>query len=174
MLPRGAWFGYAAALAITALMTAPIALVRAAADVPNASMLYLLAVLASAALFGSRPAIVSAAAAFLAFNFFFVHPEFTFTVADEDQWVALGLLLLTGIVTGQLAAGLRERARETERREREATVLYDVVRLMSEPDRCPRRPSAGSRDAGSRSYRRAGHRPARRREAIACAVLASG
>jgi two-component system sensor histidine kinase KdpD len=134
MLPQGAWSGYAAALAITALTTAPIALVRAAADVPNASMLYLLAVLASAALFGSRPAIVSAVAAFLAFNLFFVHPEFTFTVADEDQWVALGLLLLTGIVTGQLAAGLRERARETERREREATVLYDVVRLMSEQD----------------------------------------
>jgi len=131
---RGEWAGYVAALGLTAAATGVIALVRLASDVPNVSMLYLLAVLASAALFGSGPAILSAVAAFLAFNFFFIHPEFTFTVADEDQWVALGLLLVTGIVTGQLAASLRERARETERREREATVLYDVVRLMGDPE----------------------------------------
>ena len=131
---HGEWRGYFAALLLTAAVTGVIALVRLASDVPNVSMLYLLAVLASAALFGSGPAILSAVAAFLAFNFFFIHPEFTFTVADEDQWVALGLLLVTGIVTGQLAASLRERARETERREREATVLYDVVRLMGDPE----------------------------------------
>ena len=130
----GGWPEYVAALGFTAAVTGAIALVRLAADVPNISMLYLLAVLASAVLFGSRPAIVAAVAAFLAFNFFFIHPEFTFTVADEDQWVALGLLLVTGIVTGQLAASLRERARENEQREREATVLYDVVRLMAGPD----------------------------------------
>jgi two-component system, OmpR family, sensor histidine kinase KdpD len=131
---QGEWQQYLAALVLTAAATGVIALIRLTSDVPNISMLYLLAVLASAALFGSGPAILSAVASFLAFNFFFIHPEFTFTVADEDQWVALGLLLVTGIVTGQLAASLRERARETERREREATVLYDVVRLMGDPE----------------------------------------
>src|SRR5262249_25784984 len=39
---------------------------------------------------------------------------------------------LTATVTGQLAAGQRERAREAQQREREAVVLYDVVRLLSE------------------------------------------
>ena len=134
LAPRSEWVGYVAALGITAAGTGIIALVRLAADVPNVSMLYLLAVLASGVLFGSRAAIISALAAFLAFNFFFIHPEFTFTVADEEQWLALGLLLVTGIVTGQLAASLRDRARETERREREAIVLYDVVRLMAGPE----------------------------------------
>ncbi len=133
-LTGGSWPEYVAALGITGAVTGIIALVRLVADVPNISMLYLLAVLASAVLFGSRPAIVASVAAFLAFNFFFIHPEFTFTVADENQWVALGLLLGTGIVTGQLAASLQERARENERREQEATVLYDVVRLMAGPD----------------------------------------
>ncbi|MEX0801495.1 MAG: ATP-binding protein [Dehalococcoidia bacterium] len=125
---------YGLSLALVAAFTGVVALVRLLADVGNASMLYLLAVMASALLFGSGPAIVAAVASFGAFNFFFIEPRYTFTVADEEEWVALGLLLVTGVITGQLAAALRERAREAERREKEAAVLYDVVRLMSEPE----------------------------------------
>jgi two-component system sensor histidine kinase KdpD len=125
---------YVLALVLTAIVTAALAGIDQAADVANISMLYLLAVLASAALFGSGPAIVSAVAAFLAFNFFFIEPRYTFKVANEDEWLALGLLLATGAVAGQLAAALSNRAREAERREKEAVVLYDVVRLMSEPE----------------------------------------
>jgi len=121
-------------LGIVALFTGIVALVHASADVSNASMLYLLAVLAAAALFGSRPAILASVASFAAYNFFFIEPLYTFTVADSDQWIALGLLLAGGVITGQLASLMRERAREARRRENEAVVLYDVVRLMSEPD----------------------------------------
>jgi len=60
------WPKYVAALGITAAVTGVIALARLAVDVPNISMLYLVAVLAGAVLFGSRPAIVAAVAAFLA------------------------------------------------------------------------------------------------------------
>src|SRR4030042_549464 len=127
------WLQYLAALLITALVSGVIALIRTVADVSNISMLYLLAVLGSAVLFGSGPAILASLAAFFAFNFLFVQPHYTLTVSDEDQWVALALLLVTGIVTGQLAAALRDRAQQAERREKEAIVLYDAVRLMGEP-----------------------------------------
>jgi two-component system sensor histidine kinase KdpD len=129
-----AGFGYAVALALTAVMTGLVAVIREVTDVSNVSMLYLLAVLASAVLFGSGPAIASSVAAFLAFNFFFLVPHHQLAVSNEEEWVALGLLLLTGIITGQLAAALRDRAKQAERREREAIVLYDVVRLMAEPN----------------------------------------
>jgi two-component system sensor histidine kinase KdpD len=125
---------YALALVLVAVMTGVVALVRSVADVTNVSMLYLLVVIACAVAFGRGPAIAAAIGSFLAFNFFFVPPRYQLTVADDEEWVALGLLLLTGVITGQLAALLRERAREAERREKEATVLYDVVRWMSEPD----------------------------------------
>jgi len=125
---------YGLSLALVAAFTGVVALVRLSADVGNASMLYLLAVMASALLFGSGPAIMSAIASFGAFNFFFIEPRYTFTVGDKEEWVALGLLLVTGVITGQLAAALRDRAREAERREKETVVLYDVVRLMSEPE----------------------------------------
>jgi len=128
------WTGYLVALVLTALVTGLIAIVREFADVANISMLYLLAVLASAVLFGSPPAVFASVAAFIAFGFFFVEPTRRFTVADSEEWLALGVLLVTGVITGELAAALRRRAREAERRRREAVVLYDVVRLMQAPD----------------------------------------
>ena len=125
---------YACALCFVAVVTGIIAIVRELADVSNVSMLYLLAVLASAVLLGSAPAILASVAAFLAYDFFFIQPHYNLTVHRADEWVALGLLLATGIITGQLAAALRDRAREAQRREREAVVLYDVVRLINDPE----------------------------------------
>lgn len=109
------------------LTTALIAWLRSQAPVPNAEMLYILAVLSLAALFGRGAAVMAAVLAFLASNFFFTVPLYTFHVADPREWLALGVLLLTAIVTGQLAASLRDRARLAEAREREVTALYELA-----------------------------------------------
>ncbi len=128
------WFGYLCAVGVTAFVTGAIALIRMVADVGNISMLYLLAVMASAVAFGRGPAILASVAAFLTFNFFFIEPHYTFSVASNDEVVALLLLLVAGVITGQLTALLHQRAREAQTREREAVVLYDVVRLMADPE----------------------------------------
>src|SRR5437763_1002952 len=73
-------------------------------------------------------------AACLVFDFFFVDPVHTFTVADPEEWIALLLFLVTGTVTSALAASQRARAAEAEQREREAVVLYDVSRLIAGED----------------------------------------
>jgi two-component system sensor histidine kinase KdpD len=125
---------YALAFAFTAVATGVVAIVREIADVSSVSMLYLLAVLASAVLCGRGPAVFSAIVAFFSFDLFFVEPHYTFTVSDANEWVDLGLLLITGVITGHLAAALRDSARDARRREREAVVMYDVVRLMVESD----------------------------------------
>jgi two-component system sensor histidine kinase KdpD len=126
--------GYLLTAALVAVCTGIIALVRWAADVGNISAVYLLAVIACAVMAGRGPAVVASVAAFLAYNFFFIQPQHVFTVANEDEWISLLLLLVTGIVTGQLAVTMRDRALEAERREQEAVVMYDVVTLMTEPD----------------------------------------
>lgn len=126
--------GYLAALGAVAIVTALIGLVIGRVPMANISMLYLIAVLATAVAFGSGPAVLASFAAFLAFDWFFVEPVYTITVANPDEWTSLIVFLLTAIVTGQLAAGQRREARDAREREREAVVLYDVVRLMEDPN----------------------------------------
>jgi two-component system sensor histidine kinase KdpD len=128
------WMSYTAGLGAVAIATGFIGLIQTRLDLTNLSMLYLVAVLATATRFGSGPAVVASVTAFLCFNWFFVEPRYTFTVADPEEWVALLLFLAASVVTGELAARERQRAQEAHQREREAVVLYDVVRQMSEPD----------------------------------------
>ncbi len=128
------WIGYLVALVAVALVSGLIGLILAYITIPNVSMLYLIAVLAAAVAFGSGPAILASFTAFLTFDWFFVMPLHTFTIDRPEEWLALLLFLLTALITGQLAAGQRDRAHQAEQREREAVVLYDVVRLVGDPD----------------------------------------
>jgi two-component system sensor histidine kinase KdpD len=131
---RVIWPGYVAAVGVVAVVTAVIGLISAVHPVANISLLYLIAVLATASWYGSGAAILASIGSFLLYDWFFVEPIATFTVADPEEWVSLLTLLVAAVITGQLAAGQRRRATEAVLREREAVVLYDVVRLMSEPN----------------------------------------
>src|SRR5262245_21638355 len=92
-------------------------------NLANVSMLYLLAVMATAVAFGRGPAVFASISSFLLFDWFFVDPIHHLTVSDPEEWVSLLIYLLTATVTGQLAAGQRQRAREAQQRQREAVVL---------------------------------------------------
>src|ERR1700730_284462 len=134
-VPNQRWYvGYTAALGAVTLVSLLIGLVLGQVSLANSSMLYLLAVMATAVAFGRGPAVFASVTAFLVFDWFFVEPIHQFTVAVPEEWISLLFFLLTAIVTGQLAAGQRDRAREAKQREREAVVLYDVLRLMSEAE----------------------------------------
>ena len=54
------------------------------------------------------------------YNFLFVEPRYTLTVANLGELVNLFLLLFVGFVVGQLAARQRARAEDALAREREA------------------------------------------------------
>jgi len=127
---RREMLGYAAALGSVTAVSLFIGFILWQVNIANISMLYLLAVMATAVAFGRGPAIFASVLAFLVFDWFFVVPIHQLTVSDPEEWVSLLFFLLTATVTGQLAAGQRERAREAQQREREAVVLYDVVRLL--------------------------------------------
>ena len=131
--PRGL-AGYAAALGSVTAVSLFIGFILWQVNIANVSMLYLLAVMATAVAFGRGPAVFASVLAFLVFDWFFVAPIHQLTVSDPEEWVSLLFFLLTAIVTGQLAAGQRQRAREAQQREREAVVLYDVVRLLGGND----------------------------------------
>jgi two-component system sensor histidine kinase KdpD len=125
---------YVAALAAVAIVTAVIGAIEARADIPNVPMLYLVAILGSATLAGRGPAIVASIASFLAFNWFFLAPVHTLTIGDQNEWFALVLFIVTAVITGQLAGDQRVRASDTAARAREAELMFDIARMLSDPD----------------------------------------
>ena len=99
--------------------------------VPNLSMLFLLAVLFSAVLFGIWPAIYASVLSFLAFNFFFIEPLYTFTVAEPHELLALFIFLIVAVTASALAGRVREQARLGVQRMRATRRLYEFTRKLS-------------------------------------------
>lgn len=119
-----------------ASMTAAISVSGLDKSIANISMLYLIAVIGSAVLFGRVAAVLTSLMSFLALDFFFTQPHFHLTVQNPSEWLALCIFLFTAIVTGQLTALVRARAEEAERSKREATALARASwAVASEPSR---------------------------------------
>jgi two-component system sensor histidine kinase KdpD len=107
----------------------------------TAALAFLLAILAVSALWGMAVAVVMSVAAMLAFNYFFLPPIGTFTIADPQNWVALGAFLITAILGSQLSSRARKEAEVADRRRREIERLYtfsqkllgegNVIQLMN-------------------------------------------
>ena len=121
-----------AALAISlALATILVMFLEQVAGITNASSAYLLAVVALAVRFGTVEAVLGAFGAFLLANYLFTPPVHTLTVLDPKEWLNLLLLLVVGVVVGQLAGRQRDRAETAELREREARGLFQVSRALA-------------------------------------------
>ena len=65
-----------------------------------------------------------------ALNFFHIPPTGRFTIADEQNWVALVVFLVAAVVTSTLAGTARARAEEAERRRREADLSAEMARVL--------------------------------------------
>jgi len=98
--------------AAVAFVTAAIALLERFVPVLSLGALYIFAVLPVALLWGLSYAIPVSVASMLAFNWFYLPPVHTFTLADSRNWFALTVYLVTAIVVSDLAARSRRRARE--------------------------------------------------------------
>ena len=98
---------------------------------PNLSMVFLLAVLFSAVSFGIWPAIYASVLSFLAYNFFFVEPIYTFTVAEPHELFALVVFLAVAVLTSALGGRVREQARIAANRMRATRRLYEFTRKLS-------------------------------------------
>jgi two-component system, OmpR family, sensor histidine kinase KdpD len=127
-LPRPAWRGHAGAVALclaAAALALPLATVL---DSASLVLLFMLAVVLSAARYGRGPALVAAALSVLLFNIGFVPPRFSLSVADERFLFTLAVMGAVGLVVGQLTAGLKAQALAAQQRERQMLSLYGVSR----------------------------------------------
>ena len=121
-----------ASIAALCAVTGGIFALRPVAPVVSLGVLYLLAVLPVAVLWGLRYALPVAVASMLAFNFFFLAPVHTLRLRDSENWVALGVYLTTAVVVSELAARGRRRADDADQRRREAAFVADVSTTLLE------------------------------------------
>ncbi|MBI2834042.1 MAG: DUF4118 domain-containing protein [Acidobacteria bacterium] len=89
---------------------------------------FLLVVLIVATVSTRWVAIATSLLAFLCFNFFFLPPVGTWTIADPQNWVALFTLLAVSIIASHLSSQVRRRAQEATARRDELARLFDLTR----------------------------------------------
>jgi len=119
------WYRAAGSIAAVAIVTGAIELLKPYVPVLSLGVLYILAVLPVAIAFGLAYAVFVAVGSMLAFNFFFLPPLYTLTLADSRNWFALVVFLVTAVVVSELAARLRRRADESALLAQVATALLE-------------------------------------------------
>jgi two-component system sensor histidine kinase KdpD len=91
---------------------------------------FLLVVLIVSANWGLTVAVFMSFVAALAFNFFFLPPIGTLTIADTQNWVALLAFLFTAVVASNLSERVRREAREADQHRREVERLYSFSQQL--------------------------------------------
>lgn len=118
---------YLTSVALVGLLTVVLVALGPLANATTVALVLLLGVLVAASQHGSRVGAATAVASILAFNFFFLQPTGTLTIADPLNWVALGVFLTVALIAGELSSRVRRRADEAESRRLEAERLYDAL-----------------------------------------------
>lgn len=97
----------------------------------DASPVYLVVVVIVGAVAGTAPALVTAAVAFLVYDFLFTEPRYSLVVQDPQEWLDLVLFLVVAVVVGRLAAASAEQGRVAARRAAVAGALFSVSRQLA-------------------------------------------
>ncbi len=91
---------------------------------------YLIAILLLATTWGIVEATTASVLAVLCFNFFFLPPAGTLTIADPQNWVAFVAFLVTAVVASQLSGRARQREIDAAGRQRDLERLYALSRAL--------------------------------------------
>src|SRR5208283_4642172 len=98
------------------------------------ALTFLLIVLLVASRWGLTIATTTAVVATLAFNYYFLPPIGTFTVADPQNWIALLAFLISAIVASRLSERARRETLNATRRRKEVERLYSLSQQLLATD----------------------------------------
>jgi two-component system sensor histidine kinase KdpD len=134
--PPSIWLGLLAVAAAVAICTLLVFPLKSIAPVVSLGVVYLPVILVISTVWGLRLGLLASVASAAAFNFFHIPPVHRFTIADEENWVALVAFVIAAIVSSTVAGLARARALEAERRREEADrALAELEALTRERDR---------------------------------------
>ncbi len=135
--PHRPWQRYAWSTALVAAVTLLGVPIHRLVSPTNLVMLYLAVVVVGAIYLGRGPAALAAGLGVLAFDYFFVDPRLSFTVADTEYLLTFTGLFVVSLVISSLTVRSREQAEAAQRREVQAVALYELSRDLA---------AAGDRD----------------------------
>jgi len=118
-------------LALVCAATLVCEVLRPHLSPPNLVMVFLLAVVVAALRLGRGPAIATAVLGVLSFDYFFVPPRFSFSVADKEYLLTFLGLLCVGMVISELVARAGEQAESLRIKGEETATLYRLSRELS-------------------------------------------
>ena len=130
-LSVGGWAGYAIGAGFVAAATGLALLLDRSFARVDLGVVYLSAVLAAGVLYGLRPALAAATAAFLVYNFLFLEPRYSFAIGSPTDILTLVVFWAVALVTGILAGRVREQAKRAQRRASAVSALLAASQTLS-------------------------------------------
>src|SRR5439155_1211369 len=115
---------YSWAAILTAVAVGCLLWAQPHANLTTTALVLVLVVTVGAIAWGSGPALVATLLSGFCFNYFFIPPIHTFTIAGPQNWTAFVVFVATAVAVGQLSSRARNRAEEAERRRVEIERLY--------------------------------------------------
>ena len=125
------WRHYALALLATVLASGLAWAVARVMDLPNISLVFLAAVLLVAVRSSIGPALACAVLSFLAYDFLFIPPNFSFTIQREEDVLTSLFFLLMAVLTGNLAARQRRQLKALRETQEQTSQLLDLSRKLT-------------------------------------------
>ncbi|SDN71886.1 two-component system, OmpR family, sensor histidine kinase KdpD [Methylobacterium phyllostachyos] len=122
---------YGLAMAAIAAGLGAALLAQPYAGVENADLFLLTAVVAVAVRWGLGPSLAAVVAASLAYNFFFLPPVYTLTIADPTNVAAFLLFTLVAVLVSNLASRARRVAVVSQGRARATERLFGFARKLA-------------------------------------------
>jgi two-component system sensor histidine kinase KdpD len=115
----------------------------------NVVMIFLLAVVVAATVYGRGPSVLAALVSVAAFDFFFVPPYLTFRVSDTEYLVTFGVMLAVAFVISGLTLRIGRGADAARDRELRTAALYTMSREFAEATAVPDLVAIAARHVGA-------------------------
>jgi two-component system sensor histidine kinase KdpD len=119
--------GYVLAALLAPLLTLILAHLRSRLNLTSDVLFFLVGVIAVALVGGFVPAVLEAIAASLLLNYYFVPPLHKFTIAEANNWLALGVFVAVGLVTSSVVDRAARRSKQAARASAESELLVTAA-----------------------------------------------
>lgn len=125
------WTGYGVGVLVVAAATGLGLLLDNSFERVDLGVIYLAAVVCAGVLYGQRPALAAATAAFLVYNFLFLRPLYSFSIGSPTDLLTLILFWGVALTTGALAGRVREQVSRAQRRASAVSALLAASQTLS-------------------------------------------